>query len=82
MPRPDWLRELPQPLKIPSIMTLRTLADVRLLMGHLPDVVRQRYTWQAVETRLDEAAQGGDVAHAVIALRMVLMLEKVPCEPQ
>jgi len=34
------------------------------------------------KTRLDEAAQGGDVVQAATALRLVLMLEEVPCELQ
>ncbi|MGC1715668.1 MAG: hypothetical protein WA776_14055 [Xanthobacteraceae bacterium] len=82
MPRPDWSRELPQPLKIPDLMTLRTLADVRSLMGYLPAEHRERHTWQTVAKRLEEAAQNGNVGEAAIALRIVLMLEKVPCLPQ
>lgn len=82
MPHPDWPRELPHPLKIPDVMTLRTLADVRSLMGHMPAEWRQRDTWQVVAKRLEEAAQNGNVGEAAIALRMVLMLEKVPCLPQ
>jgi hypothetical protein len=36
--RTDWSQPLPQPIIIPDLMTLRTLADVRTLLGHLrPD---------------------------------------------
>ena len=34
--RADWSRRLPQPLVIPSLMTIRMLAEVRELMRHLP----------------------------------------------
>jgi len=39
--RPDWSRELPQSLKIPTITTLRTLGDIRALLGHMPAERRQ-----------------------------------------
>ena len=82
MSRPNWSRPLPQPLKIPDIMTLRTLADVRALLSHVPAQRRQFNTWRHVAKCIDDAARGGDIASAVIALRMVLMLEHVTCEPQ
>jgi len=65
--RPNWSRELPRPLKIPTIMTLTTLADVRKLSGHLPAKFRERDTWQHVADRLHNAAHGGDIKEAVIA---------------
>jgi hypothetical protein len=35
---PDWSRALPQPLLIPDVMILATLADARELMRHLPEI--------------------------------------------
>jgi hypothetical protein len=80
--RPNWSRPLPRPLKIPDIMTLRTLADARTLLSHVPAERRQFNTWRHVAKCVDDAAHGGDIASAVVALQMVLMLEHVPCEPQ
>jgi hypothetical protein len=63
-------------------MTLKTLADVRTLMQHLPDGHRQRSTWHHVAKQLTAAADGGDVNDVVVSLRLVLQLERVPCLPQ
>ena len=82
MPRPDWSRKLPRALNIPSVMTLRTLADARELMQHLPRERRERETWRHVSDQLAKAAQGGDINDAVVSLRLVLQLEHVPCLPQ
>ena len=80
--RPDWSRKLPRPLKIPTIATLRTLGDIRALLSRLPAERRQQSTWRHVADRLNRAARSGDVNDAVIALRFVLQLERVPCLPQ
>jgi hypothetical protein len=77
LPRPNWSRALPRPLKIPGVMDLKTLADVRALIGHLPKETRARDTWQVVERRLDAAAAGGSLDDLSVALRMVLQLEGV-----
>ena len=69
MSRPNWPRPLPRPLKIPSVMTLKTLADVRTLMQHLPDGHRERSTWRHVAKQLAAAADGGDINDVVAALR-------------
>lgn len=34
--RSNWSRQLPRPLIIPDIMTLKTLAGVRTIVSHLP----------------------------------------------
>jgi hypothetical protein len=79
LPRPNWSRLLPRPLVIPKVMTLKTLADVRELMRHLPAGHRERSTWRYVEKQLEEVAAGADAADVSIALRMVLSLEGVEC---
>jgi hypothetical protein len=63
-------------------MMLKTLADVRELMRHLPADRRARSTWRRVAADIEVAAGGGDIEGAVIALRMVLMIEGVKCRPQ
>ena len=77
--RPDWSRPLPRPLVIPKIMMLRTLADVRKLLGHLPTEASQPIDVAARETHLKAAAS--DAADVVIVLQMVLMMEQVECRP-
>jgi hypothetical protein len=79
LPRPNWSRALPQPLLIPDVMILATLADVRELMRHLPADRRERSTWRRVAADIEAAAAGGDIEGAAIALRLVLMLEGVEC---
>lgn len=80
--RPDWSRLLPRPLVIPEIMELRKLADVReLVEKHLPADYRKKDTWRHVAAQLTEAASGGSVMNASIALRLALMLDGVQCQP-
>jgi len=77
----DWSR--PRPLKISTVMTLKTLADVReLIARHLPAECRERDTWRHVAGQLAEAARGGNINNVVVSLRLVLQLERVPCLPQ
>ena len=83
MPRPNWSQPLPKPLVIPSVMTLRTLADVRELIRHLPEENRSKATWRYVADQLDNAANETlDAVEVEIALRLVLMLEGVRCRPR
>jgi hypothetical protein len=78
---PNWSRPLPRPLKIPTVMTLKTLADVRELIKHVPKERRQFSTWRTVEKALDEAAAGADLIGVSIVLRLVLSVEDVECRP-
>ena len=83
----DWSLPLPRPLKIPTVMMLKTLADVReLVERHLPAEWRQRDTWRHVAKQLAAAADGGGVfwvsMQIVVSLRLELHLERVPYLPQ
>jgi hypothetical protein len=77
--RPDYSRPLPRPLAIPGVMKIKTLADVRALMRHLPKATRDKATWRYVADRLDEAAGGAATIDVAVALRLVLALEGVAC---
>jgi hypothetical protein len=75
-----WSQLLPQPLMIPTVMTLRTLDDVRQLLRHLPQENRSNAAWRYVASQLDKAAVGKlRTVDVEIALRLVLMLEGVKC---
>ncbi len=82
MPRPNWSRALPRPLVIPTVMTIKTLADVRALIRHLPAEHRERPTWRHVAAVLEQAAAGADAVDVAVALRLALMLENVDCRPK
>ena len=83
MSRPNWARPLPRPLKIPSVMTLTTLADVReLIARHLPPERREQHIWRHVADQLAAAARGGEINDVVVSLRLALQLERVPCLPK
>ena len=82
MPRPNWSRPLPRPLVIPKVMTLKTLADVRDLIKHLPKDHREKSTWQHVSKQLNAAALGEvDTIDVAVPLQMVLTMEGVECRP-
>ena len=82
MSRPNWSRPLSQPLVIPDLMQLKTLADVRTLIEkHLPAAHREQSTWRVAKD-LKLAADGADPAEVSISLRMPLMLEGVECRPE
>jgi hypothetical protein len=64
-------------------MTLRTLADVRALLSHLPKEYRAKVTWRHVAKTLDEAA-GGEIEPVEIAvvLKPLLSMESITTRPQ
>jgi hypothetical protein len=62
LPRcPDWSRPLSQKLVIPTVTTLATLADARVLIQHLPEDRREKSTWRHIAAQLEQAAAGIDV---------------------
>ena len=80
---PELVAQAAATAQIPTVMTLHTLGDVReLVQRRLPPEFRERDTWRHVADRVNHAARGGDIDEAVIALRLILQLERVPCLPQ
>jgi hypothetical protein len=55
--RPSWVTALPRPIAILEVMTLKTPADVRKLLGHIPKERRELSTWRHVERRCATAPQ-------------------------
>jgi hypothetical protein len=80
MPRQDWSHPLTRPLTIPGVMKLRTLADVRTLIGHLPKAARAQDRWQYIQRELQQAAVTGDAKQVSIALQMAMMLDRIEYE--
>jgi hypothetical protein len=79
MPKnPNWSQSLPRPITIPQVMTLRTLADVRKLIGHFPKERRELSIWQHVETTLQACAAGDHTVDISVALKLALLAERVP----
>jgi hypothetical protein len=79
--RSNWSRPLPRQLVIRGVMTLKTLADVRTFMKHVPVDRRERSTWRYVAVQLQAAADGGiESIEASVTLRLALMLEGVRCD--
>ena len=73
--RPDYSRPLPRPLVIPSVTRLKTLADVRKLIGRMPMDFRTKETWQRIAALVDDAARGNADPTEAVALQLVLMLK-------
>jgi hypothetical protein len=76
----NWSRPLPLTIIIPTVITLKTLADVRVLIEHLPEDRRAKPTWQHITAQIEQAAAGVDVVDLGIALRLALMLEGLECQ--
>jgi hypothetical protein len=74
---PDWSRPLPRPLTIPTVVELKTLAEVRDLVDrHLPAQYRHKPTWRHVSAQIAKAADGEkDLLENCVSLRLVLALE-------
>jgi hypothetical protein len=70
----DWSRPLRRPLTIPGVMTLKKLADVCKLLGHIPKERLETSAWRNIEKYLDVA----DVENVSIAIQLALQIECVP----
>jgi hypothetical protein len=68
---------------IRDVTTLRTLADVRVLIErHLPKAYRERPHWRAVVHDLEVAAVGGDPEDVATALMVAFAVEGIACRPK
>jgi hypothetical protein len=61
------------------LTTLATLADVRELVEHQLRSECWEPEWRRVINRLQEAARGDNMTNLMVALRLVLELEQIPC---
>jgi hypothetical protein len=78
--RARWSLRLPQTLVIPDLVTLTTLADVRVFIAqHLPEPFRDRPHWLAIARDLEAAVRGGDAAEVSMAIRVAFLIEGVAC---
>jgi hypothetical protein len=63
-------------------MSLRTLADVRVLLSRLPKEYRAKETWRHVVKTLDEAAVCEiEPVEVAVALKLVLSMERITTRP-
>jgi hypothetical protein len=67
-------------IAIPKVMKLKTFADVRDLLSHLPSQVRRKDTWRHVEDHLAKAAHGGDLSDMSVALQLVFSMKGIECD--
>jgi hypothetical protein len=75
--RPDWSQRLPRTITIPEVMTLRTLADVREPLGHLPERCRHKSAWEYLADHRTEVASNGDTQSVTVPLKMVQSMEGI-----
>ena len=76
---PDWSLRLLRPLQNPNVMKLVTLADVRELL----ESICRRIAGKRIRggTSPPNLRRRQEAATSRIALRPVLMLERVQCQP-
>ena len=73
---PDWSRPLPRSLTIPTVVELKTLADVRELVDKHARAVPPQATWRHVSAQIAKAADGEkDLLENCVSLRLVLALK-------
>ena len=78
----DWSRPLSQRIVIPTVATLTTLVDARMLIEQLPEDRRTSPVWHHIATQLEQSAAGIEVVDLGIALRLALLLEGLEYQAQ